>query len=79
MKDYQYKSLTETIEKLKEENQNLRNISEKLSLALASAEDRIDKGIEYINPRFSLQGDFTYYEWNDLLTDILSILRGEKR
>lgn len=39
----------------------------------------IDKTTEYINTRFVAQGGFTSYEWNDLLTDILSILRGEKK
>ena len=38
---------------------------------------KIDKSIEYINKKFVSQGGFTSYEWNDLLSELLLILKGE--
>lgn len=37
----------------------------------------INKAIEYIKPKFVEQGGFTSYEWNDLLNDLLEILKGD--
>jgi len=37
---------------------------------------RIDKAIEYINPKFIAQGGLTSYEVNDLLNELLNILQG---
>lgn len=42
-------------------------------------EEVINKATEYINTKFAAQGGFTSYELNDLLTNILSILGGEKK
>lgn len=73
MEDYEYKSLTETIEKLKEENQEIRNINEKLSLALESAENRIDEAIDKLN---LIPITITKREAFDIVRETLHILKG---
>lgn len=38
---------------------------------------KIDKAAEYINKKFVSQGGFTSCEWNDLLNELLLILKGK--
>ena len=38
---------------------------------------KIDKSIKYINKKLVSQGGFTSYEWNELLSELLLILKGE--
>ena len=64
---------------LQHQNSELKNIDDKLSNALNSAEQRIDKAIEYINSQMT-----TYEDDGDFGVDcccdgfkLLSILQGE--
>ena len=63
--------------KMQDENKQLKEKCEfeiKCNIEFA---DRIDKAIEYIKQQFVEQGGFTSYEWNDLLNDLLEILKGK--
>lgn len=65
----------ELLQKIKE----LENINEKLSLALESAENKIDKAIEYVNSqRFFDLADNPERPWDygELRADFLNILKG---
>ncbi len=46
---------------------------------ITNLQDRIDKAIEYMKPKFIEQGGLTSYEVNDLLNDLLSILQGSDK
>ena len=39
---------------------------------------RMNRVITFANSKFLAQGGATSYDWNDLLTEILHILRGDK-
>lgn len=66
---------------LKDKIEELRNINEKISLALESAENRIDKAIEYIennSSKYDITGDgYTVLE-EDEVNDLLEMLRGKE-
>lgn len=40
--------------------------------------NRIIRAIKYIQPRFIVQGAYTSYEINDLLNEVVNILKGNK-
>lgn len=62
-------------EKLKEElGDNFDDYMYKSNIELLT---KIDKAAEYINKKFVSQGGFTSYEWNDLLNELLLILKGK--
>ena len=61
-------------EKLKEElGDNFDEYMYKSNIELLT---KIDKSIEYISKKFVSLGGFTSYEWNDLLSELLLILKG---
>lgn len=70
------------VENLKQENKELKNINEKLLLALESAENRIDKAKEYIYSHLKqeMSSDFTGANYiQEYITDpdnLLDILAG---
>lgn len=62
-------------EKLKEElGDNFDKYMYKSNIELLT---KIDKATEYIKKKFVSQGGFTSYEWNDLLNELLLILKGK--
>ena len=57
----------------------LENINDKLSSALESAENRIDKAIEYIDKwKFEVAGNGACMEYEDV-KDLLNILKGSDK
>lgn len=72
MEDYQYKSLTETIDNMKEYIEYLKNLKD-------DYKNKIDKSIEYIESELDETGDKV--SGSDLpyryIEDLLDILKGE--
>lgn len=65
------------ITELQKANEELENINEKMSLALESAEQKLDKAIDKI----TTEQLYTQYSWgktyySQLLKDLLEILKG---
>lgn len=84
-------TIRDYIEQLQQKNKELKNINDKLSSALNSTEQRIDKAIEYIDKNShktewgDLEQDNESIDINDDITDndfiinLLSILKGEDK
>ncbi len=89
MEDYQYKSLTETIEKLKEENNKLNQLKteyhEKMldyRMAYLKQQNKINEAIKHIENHQLVFRDHTIEEidewFNRLYMDVLDILKEVK-
>jgi len=89
MEDYQYKSLTETIEKLKEENEKLNQLKTEYHetmldyrMAYLKQNSKISEAIEYIENHQLVFRDHTTEEidewFNQFYIDILDILKEVK-
>lgn len=68
MEYYQYKSLTETIKKLKEENEKLNQLKTEYHkkmldyrMAYLKQNNKINEAIEYINNQMTTYNDGEYY------------------
>jgi hypothetical protein len=61
---------------LQQENEELKNINEKLSLALDSAEDKNHKTVEYIEKEIKEINKHQYATGTRRLSKILQILKG---
>ena len=58
--------------------QELRRRLKKSIRKRTELNDRIMRAINYIQPRFIAQGAYTSYEINDLLNEVVNILKGRK-
>lgn len=77
---YGRKNIKYHVQKLQQENKELENINEKLSSALESAENRIDKAIDLLNNPWSFESgnkevdDITHNKKKE----VINILKGGK-
>ena len=85
MEDYQYKSLTETIEKLKEENEKLNQLKteyhEKMldyRMAYLKQNSKISEAIEYIEKCISSPNEYEQFISTFETKQLLDILKEVK-